>query len=585
MSYDGMMLKSVVEELNKHLLSSRVDKIHLPTHHELFMSFRKTQVNETLLISVSSNHPRMYLTKNKLENPMQPPLFCMVLRKHLQGSKLIQVKQIGQDRIAEFVFEGYNELGDSVKLSLIVEIMGKYSNIILIDTDSRRIIDCLTKVGSSMSSVREVLPGKIYSSDVINQKKSILDESYQDFVKAYLESPENKTFQQFLITSYMGISKTLTREINFRAGLDEALPKSALDSEDQEKLLNLAYDFFQKVKKKNYLFAIYEDLEDEKILDFSNLPLTMYGSGSQVYDSPSELLENVYTQRAEKDLIQQKSADLRKNLKIQLNRDYSKLGKLRNELDAAQNREKYKVYGDLISANLHAIEAGQKELLAENFYDPDLKTIKIPLDIKLSPAQNANKMYKRYQKLKHAASILKDQIQETLEKIQAYEEISLQIDWAENPRDLDEIKDSYRLISGQKSRKNKKNKNKSSNPMVFQSKTAMIYVGKNNRQNDEITFKIANKDDLWFHIRNNPGSHVLLKSNGQEFKNEDMLAAAGLAAYFSKLRGSKHVDVDYTLKKYIKRHPSNKLGLVHYTNFKTVHVSGQNIPKSLTRQS
>lgn len=184
MSYDGMMLKSVLEELNSHLLSSRVDKIHLPTHHELFMSFRKTQVNETLLISVSSNHPRMYLTKNKLENPMHPPLFCMVLRKHLQGSKLIQVKQIGQDRIAEFVFEGYNELGDSVNLSLIVEIMGKYSNIILIDTDSRQIIDCLTKVGSSMSSVREVLPGKIYSSDVISQKKSILDESYQDFAKS-----------------------------------------------------------------------------------------------------------------------------------------------------------------------------------------------------------------------------------------------------------------------------------------------------------------------------------------------------------------------------------------------------------------
>ena len=585
MSYDGMMLKSVVEQLNTQLKTSRVDKIHLPTHQELFISFRNPGMNETLLISASSSHPRIYLSKHKLENPKQPQLFCMVLRKHLLGAKLLEVKQIGEDRIAEFVFEALNDLGDFVHLSLIVEIMGKYSNIILINSQSREIIDALTKVGASMSSVRQVLPGKTYDPEVINQKKSILATNLEDFKTSYLASPENKTFPQFLITNYMGISKTLTREIMYRAKIDESLPKSALEEEEKERLLITTLDFFKLFKDQNYSFGLYKDQSQDKILDFSNVPLTMYPEASQVFTNPSELLEAVFLQRAEKDLIQQKSSDLRKNLKTQLKRDYSKLGKLRTELETAKNREKYKVYGDLISANLHTIQPGQESLKTENFYDPDLSEIDIPLNVTLSPAQNANKMYKRYQKLKHASKILIQQIQDTLDNIQAYEEISLQIDWAETPKELDEIKESYRLIKGQKIQKNKKKKSSPSSPMIYKSPTATIYVGKNNRQNDEITFKIANKDDLWFHIRNNPGSHVLLKNTGQDFSNEDMLNAARLAAYYSKLKGSKHIDVDYTLKKYIKRHPSNKTGLVHYTNFKTVHVSGEKIPKNLTRES
>lgn len=580
MSYDGMLLKSVVEEINDKLENSRLDKVHQPTNQELTLNFRSPEGSHSLLLSASSNYPRMYFTQSKFQNPSSPPLFCMVLRKHLQGARFKEARQYGQDRICSLVFESKNELGDPILLKLVIEIMGKYSNIILVREEDQTIVDCITKVGASMSSVREILPGKTYNPQDISEKKSIFGKSSGDIQADFEAWPQGKNYSGFLMTTYMGISKTLTREISFRAQVDESRPKSSLSPEEKEGLIQETLTLFKDIQEGHYHFALYED--QDRLLDFSNVYLSMYQGKEENFSSPSALLEGVYLQRAHRDLMQQKSTALRKNLKRQLSRDYTKLGKLENELERSKDRDKYRVYGDLLSSKLHEVDPGATSIDIENFYSPDLTPVTIPLDPKYTPAQNANRMYKRYQKLKTANKVLQDQIDKTKNELSLLEEIHLQLNWAETPGELDEIKESYDQIRG-KAKKHKKKKNESSSPMHFESPTGHFYVGKNNKQNEEVTFQVASKDDLWFHVRENPGSHVILKTKTDGFENKDMVNAAKLAAYYSKLQGSNHVDVDYTLKKYIKHHPAKTPGLVHYTNFKTVHVSGEKIPKDLER--
>lgn len=583
MSYDGLVLHAVRDELERELVGGRIDRIYQQEKDELLL-YIHTKTNRTmLLLSASGNNPRVYQTEHKKENPPQPPMFCMLLRKHLIGSKILGIKQYLMDRILKIELETVDELGDYKKKSLIIEIMGRHSNIIFYDDEEKEIIDAITRVNATMSSLREVLPGKPYDPSILGDKVNPLDDDRSRMASRLEAYPKARGGKRFLMDTYTGISPLIAREILYRSDIDETFPLQAWEDRDKEKFLDRATEIFEDVKKGNYTF---QSVENDEIFEFSAIPLLQFPDVEVTeYDSASEMLDRVYTERDRKDRLIQKSHALKKSVRTHLDRSKNKQKKLWREYEDALDRDKYKVYGDVLSAYADSVERGLSEVFLPNFYSTKGEEIRIPLDPKLSPIGNAGRFYKRYSKLKHGAKLLEGQLEENKNAMEYLENTLLQIDMAETPGDIDDIRRQYRRDFHKKPPKNRKKEKDVSRPMEFKTPAgSKIYVGKNNRQNEEVTFKKANRRDLWFHVKEHPGSHVILKSDTGEYRNSDMIQAAKLAAYYSSLRNAKHVDVDYTFKKNVKRHPSNRPGLVNYVNYKTVHVSGsKEILKELER--
>lgn len=579
MSYDGIVTKSVVKELKDTLIGGRVDKIFQQEKDEILINIRSRGTNYKLIISASSNNPRLYLTEHSKTNPEAPPMFCMLLRKHLSGGTILNIEQYSMDRIIFIDISSSDELGQSSEKRLIIELMGKHSNIMLVEKSSLKIIDSVRRVTDHMSRVRQILPGNIYEYPPMNNKGNPLNTNSIEFMQFLKDEDENTSIFKFLYFNYLGLSPLVSKEICFNANLESNRTVGSLLPEE----LDLFYSAFKTLMAQviNEEFRPLYITEDNttNIQIFYALDLNRFNVDNKTYiSSISQLLDIYYKRKDIGDRIGQRSASIKKTIQVKLERTINKLEKQKSELLESKNREIYKVYGDLISANIHNIKPGSELVLLENFYDENMSLMEIPLDKKISPAQNAQKHYKKYSKLKTANSLLSKEIPETENEIIYLENVLMSIDNSTEVKELNEIKEEL-MLEGYIKNTDKKNKKKKkeepiSKPYHYISVDGYnIYVGKNNKQNDYLTLKFAHKDDLWLHVHNMPGSHVIVQKKDKDIPDTTLEEAATLAAYFSKGKDGSHVPVAYTERKNVKKPKNAKTGMVIFNNFKTIAIT------------
>ena len=568
MSFDAIVTRALTDEFNNNYIGARVDKIYQTEKDEIMINMRSKDGSFKVLVSASSNNPRFYVSKISKENPSEAPLFSMILRKNLSGSKLVKVEQFGFDRAAQFVFSGYNEFHEEALYYLVVEIMGKYSNIVLCN-ENHKVIDAIKRVSTVMSSKREIEPGLIYEGPPVFDRISPISVDEED-LKNMMTNNADLELRDFLMRSFLGLSTEIANKILFDAAIDDKNLLKNLDENDANKFISSFIKTFEEVKEKNYSFNIYKLSERKSAYNAINL--NQYASlERENFSSISELLDKYYYEKDQKDRIAQRSQNMRHTISANLKRAKNKLQKQKEEMLESANRETYKVYADLISSNIHKISKGLKEIKLENFYD-NMNEISVPLDQKLSAVQNAQKYYKRYQKMKQREIVLEKQIENTEDEINYLELVTDAIDRTDDVKNLDEI--YFELIKNNYIKKDKKIKNKPKKIAIHSvdyDDTSKVYYGKNNLQNEYITFKVADKNDVWMHVKGFPGSHVVIKSGGYP-SDELLVFAAKIAAKNSKAKDSNKVDVDFTTRKNVKKHPSGKTGLVNYVNFKTITV-------------
>ncbi len=568
MSFDAIVTRALTDEFNNNYIGARVDKIYQTEKDEIMINMRSKDGSFKVLVSASSNNPRFYVSKISKENPSEAPLFSMILRKNLSGSKLVKVEQFGFDRAAQFVFSGYNEFHEEALYYLVVEIMGKYSNIVLCN-ENHKVIDAIKRVSTVMSSKREIEPGLIYEKPPVFDRVSPISVDEED-LKNMMTNNADLELRDFLMRSFLGLSTEIANKILFDAAIDDKNLLKNLDENDANKFISSFIKTFEEVKEKKYSFNIYK-LSERKSA-YNAISLNQYASlEKENFPSISELLDKYYYEKDQKDRIAQRSQNMRHTISANLKRAKNKLQKQKEEMLESANREAYKVYADLISSNIHKISKGLKEIKLENFYD-NMNEISVPLDQKLSAVQNAQKYYKRYQKMKQREIVLEKQIENTEDEINYLELVTDAIDRTDDVKNLDEI--YFELIKNNYIKKDKKIKNKPKKIAIHSvdyDDTSKVYYGKNNLQNEYITFKVADKNDVWMHVKGFPGSHVVIKSCGYP-SDELLVFAAKIAAKNSKAKDSNKVDVDFTTRKNVKKHPSGKTGLVNYVNFKTITV-------------
>ncbi|TJX16159.1 fibronectin/fibrinogen-binding protein [Tissierella creatinini] len=575
MSFDGIVTNAVVNELKTTVLGGRVDKIYQPEKDELYINIHKNGTNYRLILSASSNNPRIYLTSSSKKNPETPPMFCMLLRKHISGGIVLNVEQYEMDRVVFIDISAQDELGQPTEKRLAIEIMGKHSNIILMDKSSFKIIDSIKRVTNEMSRVRQILPGAIYENPPIKDKKNPLETNFEEFLNLIENEAKNISVSKFIYYNYLGLSPLISGEICLES-IDMDRTIMSLTKDEIKSLYDSFKNLIDKVIQGKFTPLYITNKEGNDVIAFHSLDLNQFGIENKYYkDTISQVLDICYRKKDVLDRISQKSHSIRKSIGVKLDRALSKLGKQKEELLESMDREKYKIYADLISANLHKIQRGIKEVELENFYDINMKKLSVPLDNKLSPVDNAQRYYKKYSKLKNANNLLLKQIPETEIEIEYFENVLLSIENSTEIYELDEIKEE--LISEgylkNNSRMKKKKKEEVSHPQHYISSDGFkILVGKNNRQNDYLTMKLAHKEDIWLHVQNMPGSHVLIRSEGKEIPLSTLEEAGTLAAYFSKGKNSSHVAVDYSQKKNVKKPKNAKTGMVIYDNFKTIIV-------------
>lgn len=570
MSLDGTVVKNLVYEINNRVIDGRIDKIY-QNNDDLLINIRAKGQRERLFISISGS-PRMYFSDEIFDSPQNPPAFCMLLRKHLENNQILEVSQYKMDRIIKILVKSRDELGEYSKKALIIELMGKHSNVILIDDDSKKIIDSLKRINFNLSSVREILPGLTYNPEDISEGLDPCQvDSISDLVK---DSRENLNIKSFFLKNFTGISPQMCSEIEYRSNIDFKRNLSSLSDEEIIELDKIFFEIFKIVRENN--FSPIKIYRENLFKDFYSIDLESLNDKEKIkVDSISSLLEEFYNSKFLRDSLGSKSKELKKIVKKNIEKLNRKLSNQANELNVALNREKFKVYADLISSNFYKIEKGADSVTVENFYD-EMKEIKIPLDPTLDGPSNAAKYYKKYSKLKNAASFLTEQIEIGKSEISYLESMLLNIDFAERPDEIDELYEEMEKEGYLKKKKknNKKKKDSDENYITVKTEDGFdIYIGKNNRQNDYLTHKKAKKNDLWFHVKDAPGSHVILKNDNRDFTNNSLLTAAKLAAKYSSLSKSQNIPVDYTFKMYVKRHPAKKPGLVTYTNYKTINIS------------
>lgn len=570
MSLDGTVVKNLVYEINNRVIDGRIDKIY-QNNNDLLINIRAKGQRERLFISISGS-PRMYFSDEIFDSPQNPPAFCMLLRKHLENNQILEVSQYKMDRIIKILVKSRDELGEYSKKALIIELMGKHSNVILIDDDSKKIIDSLKRINFNLSSVREILPGLTYNPEDISEGLDPCQvDSISDLVK---DSRENLNIKSFFLKNFTGISPQMCNEIEYRSNIDFKRNLSALTEPENIELDKIFSEIFKIVREN--IFSPIKIYREDLFKDFYSIDLDSLNDKEKIkVDSISSLLEEFYNSKFLRDSLGSKSKELKKIVKKNIEKLNRKLSNQANELNVALNREKFKVYADLISSNFYKIEKGADSVTVENFYD-EMKEIKIPLDPTLDGPANAAKYYKKYSKLKNAASFLTEQIEIGKSEISYLESMLLNIDFAERPDEIDELYEEMEKEGYLKKKKknNKKKKDSDENYITVKTEDGFdIYIGKNNRQNDYLTHKKAKKNDLWFHVKDAPGSHVILKNDNRDFTNNSLLTAAKLAAKYSSLSKSQNIPVDYTFKMYVKRHPAKKPGLVTYTNYKTINIS------------
>lgn len=565
MALDGIVISNIVAELGDKLTNARISKIAQPEADELLLTLKGTSRGQMrLLLSASASLPLIYLTSVNKPSPVTAPAFCMLLRKHIGGGKITRIWQPGLERIIHFEIEHLNELGDICHKDLILELMGKHSNIIFCD-DQNTIIDSIKRVSAQTSSVREVLPGREYFIAQTQEKGNPLATTEDEFRQSVFSKPMK--LSKALYSSYTGISPVIAEELCHRASLESGQSANTIPELEQLHLYHLFDLMMEDVREHRFTPLIVSD-EQQNPVEFSALPLTMYSDMTiTVYDSISEVLEQYYAMKNTVTRIRQKSADLRHITATALDRNRKKYELQLRQLKDTQKRDQYKVYGELIQAYGYGIEPGTEKLDALNYYTNEMITI--PLDKTITPQENAQKYFSRYNKLKRTYEALSELIEETKAEIIQLESICTFMDLALSEDDLVQVKEELTEAGYIRRKYTGKRVKITSRPYHYVSSDGYdMYVGKNNYQNDELTFKLASGNDWWFHAKGAPGSHVIVKTRGDELPDRTFEEAARLAAYYSKNRGAEKVEIDYVEKKHVKKPNGAKPGfVVYYTNY------------------
>ncbi|RXK25354.1 hypothetical protein A6g_21800 [Bacillus velezensis] len=557
MSFDGMFTYGMTHELNSRIAGGRITRVHQPFKHDVIFHIRANGKNHKLLLSAHPSYSRVHMTNQAYENPSEPPMFCTLLRKHIEGGFIEKIEQAGLDRIMIFRIKSRNEIGDETVRTLYVEIMGRHSNIILTDGEGA-IIDGLKHLSPSMNSYRTVLPGYDYKLPPAQEKISPLAADEEDVLR-YLSFQEGRLAQQ-IVRHFSGVSPLFAKEAVHRAGLANkiTLPKTLIE-------------MFHAVKDCRFTPNITTAGGKEY---FYLLSLTRVNGEERTFHSLSELLDRFYFGKAERDRVKQQAQDLERFVANERKKNANKIKKLEKTLDYSENAKEFQLYGELLTANLYMLKKGDKEAEVINYYDEESKTVTIPLNPNKTPSENAQMYFTKYQKAKNSVEVVKEQIRLAEEEIAYFDQLIQQLSSA-STKDIHEIREE--LVEGKylrpKQQRGQK-KQKQHVPVLEQyesSRGLTILVGKNNKQNEYLTTKAAARDDLWFHTKDIPGSHVVIKSSDPD--EQSILEAAAIAAYFSKAKDSGSVPVDYTKIRHVKKPNGAKPGFVTYDSQHTVFVT------------
>ena len=564
MAFDGITIANIVTELNQTITGGKINKIAQPENDELIITIKNQRKQYRLFLSASASLPLIYLTETNKPSPLTAPNFCMLLRKHIGSGKIIAIEQPGMERIIRFTIEHLNELGDLCTKYLIVEIMGKHSNIIFCNEEDQ-IIDSIKHVSAHMSSVREVLPGRPYFIPETQSKLNPFVLTEEIFQEKIFPRPVNVA--KAIYTSITGISPLMAEEVCYRAGIDGGIPTDGL--EDVERV-HLAHTFLRMVDDiRDGHFEPNIIYKGKEPVEFACFPLSQYQDYRAVsYPSIFPVLETYYAEKNIVTKMRQKTVDLRKIVQNALERNVKKYQLQQKQLKDTEKKEKYRVWGELLNTYGYEVEPGAKSMEALNYYTNEM--IQIPLDETMTPQENAKKYFDKYSKLKRTKEALDTLLQETGDEIKHLESIAASLDIASSEEDLVQIKEEM-MEYGYVKRKNTGGKKVkvTSRPYHYISSDGYdIYVGKNNFQNDELSFKFASGNDWWFHAKGQPGSHVIVKSKNEELPDRTSEEAGKLAAYYSKGRQAPKVEIDYTQKKNLRKPTGGKPGFVgYYTNY------------------
>ncbi|APH05309.1 Rqc2 family fibronectin-binding protein [Bacillus weihaiensis] len=558
MSFDGLFTYTITNEIREVLQNGKIAKIHQPYKYDLIFHVRSGGKNYKLFISAHPSYARIHLTNESYENPSEPPMFCMLLRKHLEGGVIEHIEQLETERIIMIDVRSRNELGDVTTKRIMIEIMGRHSNIILLDKERMVILDSIKHLSPAVNRHRTVMPGQPYVLPPSQGKTNPLLADEETILKK-LDFNAGKIDQQ-IVQQFSGVSPLFAKEVAYRAGLTNrtTIPASFTG-------------MIQNLKDKQIEPTIYYSNNKEL---FYMLSLTHMGSSDhKQFSTLSELLDRYYYGKSERDRVKQQGNDLEKFILNELKKNEKKIQKLESTLDQAEKANEYQLFGELLTANLYSIKRGDKYAEVINYYDEENNTVRIPLNTQKTPSENAQKYFSKYQKAKNSVEVIREQIKLAESEIVYFDALAQQMESA-SPKDIEEIREELMeggYIKQRQSRSKKKKTIKPSLESYIASDGTEIIVGKNNKQNDFLTNKVAARDEIWLHTKDIPGSHVVIRSKSPS--EETILEAANIAAYFSKAKNSSSVPVDFTAIRHVKKPSGSKPGFVIYDNQQTVYVT------------
>ena len=575
MPLDAICLQAVVQELKPLLIGQRIDKVQMPTRDQAVLTLRAGR----LLLNAGAGAPRLQMTALTRENPAEPPMFCMLLRKHLVGARVADITQPPLERLVRLELDSADDFGRPGHRTLVLEAMGRRSNLILLDEEGR-IIDCLRRVDAEMSAARQVLPGLFYLPPASQGRLPVTEETEAGFREKLAAAAPERTIDAFLLDSYFGVSPLIARELSFLAAGETDARLFGLGPEGERRLWHELERLTADIREGRFTPVGLK--RNGEPLDFSYRPIRQYGDAAEqvVYDSFSTLMDDFYAQRERAERLRQRGADLTRAATTARDRLRRKLAAQEKEYAQTQERDQLRLWGELITANLYRMERGQRVLEAENYYDPSGGTVSIPLDPLLTPQQNAAKYYKRYNKAKTAEKYLREQMAIARRDLEYLESVLEELQRAETDQDFSDIREELRQ-AGFLRKQGKKQISRPAKPLEFQTSGGLrVLVGRSNRQNDRLTHD-ADRRDLWFHTQKIHGAHVILCTAGREADEASLREAAGLAAWYSQARSSANVPVDCTAVKNVKKPAGARPGMVTYTNFQTLYVTPE---EELTRR-
>ena len=568
MALDAVCLRAVLEELRPQLLDLRVDKVQQPSRDQVILLLRG---NRRLLLNAGAGSPRIHFTELLRDNPAEPPMFCMLLRKYLVGGRVESLTQPGMERSAELTFRVTDEFGRESRRTLVLEAIGRRSNLILLD-EERRIIDCLRRVDSEMSPERQVLPGLFYELPPTHEKRPFTEGDEADFRAALAAANPERSADAFLLDTYFGLSPLVARELVFQAAGDSGKRVYELTPEQEAALWQALLSLRRRVEDGGFQpICLYRD---GKPAEFSYLPIRQYGDlmENRPMESFSALMDVFYESREREERTRQRGQDLIRSVTSARDRCRRKLAQQRQEFAKCRDRDQLRISGELITANLYRMERGMSRLTAENYYEDGCPPVNIPLDVRLGPQENAARYFKQYAKAKTAERVLTEQLEKGREELTYLESVVQELSQAEAEQDFNDIRAELESGGYLKNRgKKQPGFQRASRPRQFVSSAGLrILVGRSNRQNDRLTAKEADRRDIWLHTQKIHGSHVILCTGGQEPDETSLYEAACLAAYYSQGREAGKVPVDYTPVRYVKKPAGARPGMVVYTTYQTM---------------